>query len=153
MSEKQELLDELKKIYEGDAWHGDSLSEILSGVSADQAISRPIAQAHSMWEVVLHIAAWSETFAQRLKGNLIGEPVDGDFPAITEESSEAWEQALQRLKASHDTLIDIVLGLDESTFAEKFRGRDYSLSFFLHGIVRHIVYHSGQLGLLKKATQ
>ena len=49
-------------------------------------------------------------------------------------------------------LIVAIRGIDEDSFAELVADRDYDLSSFLHGIVRHIVYHSGQIGLLKKAS-
>ncbi len=35
MSEIQAIIDDLKKIHDGDAWHGPSLKAILSGVTAD----------------------------------------------------------------------------------------------------------------------
>ncbi|MGH9970715.1 MAG: DinB family protein [Pyrinomonadaceae bacterium] len=151
MSEKQQLLDELQKIYEGDAWHGNSLGEILSGITAAKAVARPIAGAHSIWEIALHIAAWNETFTERLSGGVRPEPIDGDFPFIPDTSDEAWRRTLQRVKASQEKLIEVVGNLDEESFSKQFANRDYSLSFFLHGIVRHVVYHSGQIAMLKKA--
>ena len=37
MSEVANVLDELRWIHEGDAWHGAALKESLSGVTAEQA--------------------------------------------------------------------------------------------------------------------
>jgi uncharacterized damage-inducible protein DinB len=148
-SEKSQLLDELQKIFAGDAWHADSLSKILSGVSADKAFAKPIAEAHSIWEIVLHIAAWNETFAERLSGKIRLEPIDGDFPRIAKTDEQAWQKTLERLNTSQESLLALIRSLDEESFPKQFADRDYSLSFFLHGIVRHIVYHSGQIALLK----
>lgn len=150
MSEKRQILDELKRIYDGDAWHGESLQQILSGISADKAFAKPIAQVHSIWELVLHVSAWNETFTARLNGKSLLEPIDGDFPAITDRNEEAWQQALQRLRRSQKQLLEAISEQDEAGFSQQFADRDYTLSFFLHGIVRHIVYHSGQIGILKK---
>lgn len=152
MTEKAQILDELHKIYDGDAWHADNLVTILANTTAEQALTKPIAQAHSMWELALHLAAWNETWIARLQGELRSEPIDGDFPAIADTSEQAWQEALLRLGKSIKNLIAAIDGIDEDHFAKRVADRDYDLSSFLHGIVRHIVYHSGQIGLLKKAS-
>jgi len=151
MSEKQELLSELRVIYDGEAWHANNLSEILAGISHEQAAAKPIPAAHSIWELVLHIAGWNETFAARLEGKNQLEPVDGDFPAVAERSPRAWQAALERLRRSHEKMLEVFAKQAESNFANQFDDRDYTLSFFLHGTVRHIVYHSAQIAILKKA--
>ena len=152
MSEKEQLLDELQKVYRGDAWHGESLSEILSGISAAKAFAKPIPAAHSIWEISLHIAAWNETFTERLLGGVRPEPKDGDFPVIGDSSEKGWKDTLKRVETAQQKLIDAVKNLREEDFSKQFANRDFTLSFFLHGIVRHIVYHSGQIGVLKKAA-
>ena len=60
MSEIARLADQVRRAFEGDAWHGDSIKELLAGVTAATAAARPIKNAHSIWELVLHIAAWDE---------------------------------------------------------------------------------------------
>jgi uncharacterized damage-inducible protein DinB len=150
-SEKTQLVDDLKRIYEGGAWHGDSLSEILQGISAKQAFAKPISTAHSIWEIALHIAAWNETFTARLQGENRTEPLDGDFPTIKETDEKAWKETLKRVKTSQQNLIEAAKKIDETALAKQFANRDFSLRFFLHGIARHVVYHSGQIALLKKA--
>ena len=52
-SEAARIADQLRRAFDGEAWHGDSLFEILKGVSAKQAAARPVANAHSIWELVL----------------------------------------------------------------------------------------------------
>lgn len=150
MSEKEQLLDELQRIYEGDAWHANSLTEILAGITANKAFAKPIPSAHSIWELVLHITGWNETFSARLAGNPVPEPVDGDFPTIAETGEKAWQEALHRLSRSQEQLLEAIRKQDEASFSKQFGDRDYTLSFFLHGILRHIVYHSGQIAILKK---
>ena len=53
MSEIKRINDQLKRAFEGTAWHGPSVSEVLAGVTAEQAAAHPIAGAHSIWEIVL----------------------------------------------------------------------------------------------------
>jgi len=151
MSEIANIVDQLKRIYEGDAWHGPALRELLADVSVERAAARPIAGAHSIWEIVLHIAAWENVFRRRLEGHPADEPEEGDFPPMVETSQEAWTQSLAKLDGAQEQLLKAVSLLPEARFQETVVGEDYSIRFMLDGIIRHNVYHTGQIALLKKA--
>ena len=69
MTEIERILDQLKRAYEGDAWHGPSVREALAGVTAQQAHARPLTNAHSIWELVHHIAVWENVGRRRLEGD------------------------------------------------------------------------------------
>ena len=150
MSEIQTLIDELKNIHDGDAWHGPSLKEILSGVSAEQAAAKPLANAHSIWELTLHVAAWEGVFMRRLAGLQMNEPEEGDFPAVTDASEEAWRRTLNRFDEEHRRLIEAVATLTDERLSEIVPGKDYTVEYMLRGLMRHHVYHAGQIALLKK---
>jgi uncharacterized damage-inducible protein DinB len=150
MSEIANLREAMKIIQEGDAWHGPALRETLSDVTAEEASVRPVPGSHTIWELVLHIAAWQEVFLQRLLGQAAEEPREGDFPAVTTPREEEWKTALERLDGSHRRLLEYYAVLQNSSLEEKVVGKDFSIAFMLHGIVRHHVYHAGQIGLLKK---
>ena len=49
MTEIERILDQLKRAYEGNAWHGPSVREALAGVTASQAHARPLAPATEAW--------------------------------------------------------------------------------------------------------
>jgi uncharacterized damage-inducible protein DinB len=151
-SEITSILDELKKINEGNAWHGPALREILAGVTAEQAAARPIPNAHTIWELVLHITAWENVFFRRLEGNPIEEPEEGDFPPVDGTDSVAWGQAIAKLESTHERLIKAVSGFSDSDLAKKVAGKDYSVGFMLRGIAMHHVYHAGQIALLKRCS-
>jgi hypothetical protein len=146
-----DIVDELKRNHEGDAWHGPALRELLFGVGAEQAAARPIPNAHSIWELVRHIIGWENVFRLRLEGQPLSAPPEGDFPPIEGTSQEAWVETLCRLDDSHAQLINMVAGLSGSTLKEKVAGKDYTTRFLISGIVCHHVYHAGQIALLKKA--
>ncbi len=88
MSEVRRIKSQLRRAYEGKAWHGPSLREILDGVTAEQAARKPLAQAHSIWELVLHISAWESAVLKGLEGEYTEEPDEGDWPAV-EDTSDA----------------------------------------------------------------
>jgi len=50
MTEIERILDQLKRAYEGNAWHGPSVREALNGVTPEQAAAHPLSGAHSIWE-------------------------------------------------------------------------------------------------------
>lgn len=152
MTEIEAIIDELNAIYNGNAWHADNLKKILDNVSAKQAAERPISSAHSIWEIVLHIAAWNEVWAARLSGDNIDVPRDGDFPPIAEFAEASWHDALKRLGTSQQRLLTKIDDLSDEDLPAQFAQKDYTLGFFLRGIVRHIVYHSGQVAILKKTS-
>jgi uncharacterized damage-inducible protein DinB len=65
MTEVRRILDQYDRVMNGDAWHGDPIWQILDGISAEKAASRPIANAHSIREIVGHMAFWEDVAARR----------------------------------------------------------------------------------------
>jgi uncharacterized damage-inducible protein DinB len=151
MSKSGFIVDQLKRVYEGEAWHGPALREILSGVTAGEAAARPLASAHSIWEIALHIKGWMEVARLRVIGEGAENPPDGDWPAVEDASAEAWAKALAELDGAHRRLIEAVSSLSDSRFREKAAGQEASVYFTLHGLIQHNLYHAGQIALLKKA--
>ena len=52
------IADQISRAFRGESWHGPSVREVLAGVSAEDAAAHPIAGAHSIWEIVLHLTGW-----------------------------------------------------------------------------------------------
>lgn len=150
MSEVERLLDQLKRAYEGEAWHGPSLRAILDGVTAAQAARRPVAAAHTIWELVLHISAWESAVLTRLGGRYVSEPDEGDFPAVTDTSDGAWQAALAQLDATHRKLRDAVSRLDDERLNQRLAEGKPTAYFTINGVIQHTLYHAGQIVLLKK---
>lgn len=76
----QALLDTLRRSFDGDAWHGPALADLLRGVDAQHAVAHPVTGAHSIWELTLHLAVWTREVARRLSGAVPAEPTEGDWP-------------------------------------------------------------------------
>jgi uncharacterized damage-inducible protein DinB len=151
MSESARIADQLRRAHEGKAWHGPSLSELLSGVSAAQAIVRPKAGVHNIWELVAHIIAWERVGIRRLAGEAVHTIADEvDFPTIIQADSGRWQQTLDELASLNRELIDAILRLDDSQLAAHVPGQKVSVYGTLHGIIQHNLYHAGQIAILKK---
>src|SRR5688500_12594885 len=109
------LLADLRRIYEGNAWHGPSVLEALQDVTARQAAARPVPEAHSIYELTHHIAAWIGETTSRLQGNPPGSPADGDFPPrATVVDDAGWSDARARLERRQAELLETVSVFDAS---------------------------------------
>lgn len=152
-SEAARIADQLRRAFYGEAWHGDSLFEILEGVTAAQAAARPVAHAHTIWELVLHIAAWDGAVLRRLGGAAVELSDAENFPPVTDASEAAWRKALAHVRRVHEELVSAVAVLPDSRLGEMVpgkKGAHYTFYYMLHGVVQHELYHAGQIALLKK---
>jgi heme-degrading monooxygenase HmoA/uncharacterized damage-inducible protein DinB len=148
--EAASLAEELRVLARGDAWHGPSLEEMLAEVSPETAAARPIPKAHTIWELVLHLTGWTDVFRRRLEGTAVEEPEQGDYPAVPEPTAEAWAEAKSGLFEAHDQLAARVSRLAPADLDAPVPGRSFPGRFLVRGAIRHTVYHSGQIGLLRK---
>lgn len=151
MTETHRINSQLKRAFQGQAWHGPSLRELLDGVTAEQAAAKPVPKAHSIWELVNHIIAWEQIVKQRLEGDAVNSiPEEVNFPPVSDISKEAWQQTLQKLEASNQSLRDAIKKIDDAKLEEMAAGQEYSVYFMLHGVIQHDLYHAGQIAFLKK---
>lgn len=151
MSQIERTVDQLKCAFDGEAWHGPALMEILEGINADTAAAHPIPGAHSIWELVLHLTTWERVIAYRMEGQALMPPDEENFPQVRQATDTAWREALQKLRATHADLIRRVSSMKEAQLNDRVPGKDYDLRFMLTGAVQHAAYHGGQIALLKKA--
>jgi len=147
-----ELARERETLAQGNNWHGPTLHELLDGVSAEAAAARPIQAAHSIWELVLHVTAWTDVFRRRLTGTAVEEPEAGDYPRTPRPTPGAWAEATQALFAAHGALTERVSRLSDAELAAPIPGRPFDRHFQVRAAIRHTVYHSGQIGLLRKSA-
>jgi len=154
MPETARLADQIRRAYEGQAWHGDSLLEILADVDAKTAAAHPIKNAHSIWELVLHITTWDRVATVRASGKAAEPALDENFPAVKDTSDAAWKKAVEELKRTQQELIKSVESFPDSRLQEQVPGKEeayYNFFYLFAGIVQHELYHAGQIALLKKA--
>jgi uncharacterized damage-inducible protein DinB len=153
MSEIDRILDQLKRAYEGNAWHGPSIKESLNGVTAEQARRRPLKNAHSIWELVHHIAVWEDVGRRRLQGDPAEVPISSpeDWPPADDATDAAWEKAKAALDRGHQALVEAIAQVPESRLDEPILEGKSSVYVTLHGVIQHDLYHAGQIAILKKA--
>jgi uncharacterized damage-inducible protein DinB len=153
MREIERILDQLKRAYERNAWHGPSVREVLEGVTASQAHARPLANGHTIYELVRHIAVWEEVGRRRLQGDPADIEISSseDWPPPDDTSEDAWEQAKAALDRGHRELVEAISKVDETRLDEPVYEAKSSVYVTLHGVIQHDLYHAGQIAILKKA--
>jgi hypothetical protein len=146
------IADQLRRAFDGEAWHGPALKELLAGVTAEKAFEHPVTGAHSIWELVLHIEVWTRAAAQSIHGTPMPKIVGTvqDWPPIPDHSAKAWQNAIQQLFKTKDEIAFAIEKFGDARLTETVPGRKYDFYFLFHGIVQHSLYHAGQIALLKK---
>lgn len=132
---REQLAEILRKSVEGGAWHGPSVSESIAGLSAADADRRVAAGAHTIHELLLHVAAWMDEVAERLEGRKHKEPLMADFPVPVD-----WEQSQRVMREALGKLLSAVRAV-EYVEAEL---------ELISGAAEHNTYHAGQIVMLRK---
>jgi uncharacterized damage-inducible protein DinB len=153
MSEINRILDQMDRAYSGEAWHGPDLKQLLDGISAEDASKHPVAGAHSIWELVNHIAAWNTIVQQKSKGEPVAMTTELDWPPVWETSEVTWKRALENFAESRTRLRNYVKTVHDDQLDEPIQRENYSRYVLLHGLVQHDLYHAGQIAVLKKALR
>ena len=148
--ESARIADQLRRAFDGSAWHGPALLELLQHVDAATAAAKPLPNVHSIWELVLHIAAWDGTIHRRLGGKKARLSAEQNFPPVPKPTEATWREAITQAKAAHNALVKTVAALPESRLRDRVPGKRYDFYHMLHGAVQHELYHAGQIAILKK---
>ena len=146
MDRKHLIHEQLERAFRGPSWHGPALGELLAGVSAEQALARPLPGAHTIAELAAHAAAWKSVVAGWARGGErrpVSEAEDWPQPG-------PWTETLEGLEREHVALLDAVGALDEARLDRRL-GDDLTLGAALFGVATHDLYHAGQIALLRRA--
>jgi uncharacterized damage-inducible protein DinB len=151
LSEPARIADQLARAFDGNAWHGPAMLELLADVDAATAAARPLKGVHSIWELVLHVAAWDGAALRRLSGEKCQPKGPANFPPVTNPTAAAWRNAVVEMRRTHQSLVKTVAGLSDARLRDRVPGKRYDFYHMLHGMAQHELYHAGQIAILKKA--
>jgi hypothetical protein len=71
LSDAKFLVDQIRRTFNGDSWHGPSLMKTLEGVDFEQAKDKPLHGRHCIWEIVDHINFWMGEVSWAVENNRI----------------------------------------------------------------------------------
>ena len=152
MNEIERIIDQIRRAYDGDAWHGPPLRAILADVSSEAADARPIRGAHSIREIVRHVTFWYDGVRRRLGGEVVDADEVEQWPEAIDAGAGGWQRELDDLERAHTALLGAVGALNVEDLDGPVPGNPYNTYVLLHGLVQHNLYHAGQVALLKKAA-
>jgi len=158
MTEVDRIIDQLQRSFDGDAWYGPSVCDALDGVDARQAVQRPIADGHTIAEIVRHITTWTREITRRLRSGVAQDLEEGDWREVHPANDDEWMAMLDTLDAAQDELVSQMKGLSDADLErvigdvrDRALGSGISRYVMLHGLIQHHIYHAGQISLLRKA--
>jgi uncharacterized damage-inducible protein DinB len=149
-TETARVADQLHRSYAGKAWHGPSLSELLADVTTEQASRRPDNGGHSIWELVLHVAAWMRIGCEHRGSKSVRQIADEEnWPPV----KGTWADAIAELDREVRALEEAIRAFPDERLNRRAPAVEpQSYYGLMHGIVQHNLYHAGQIAILKKST-
>ena len=143
----------MKSVWQGQAWHGASITEILKGIAAQQAGMRPSPNVHTIAELVHHMTAWRDFTINMLNGNFEYKVVvngEIDWPVIESCSEDDWKGLKERLQRSQETLESLIGSATDDQLDQPAGNRPFPVRVVVEGVTDHDMYHGGQIMLIKK---
>ncbi len=104
MSEIARIVDQMRRAWDGEAWHGPAVWPLLADVSARQGEARPIAGVHTIAEIVFHMAFCKEEARRRIGGELFVSSDAESWPAQSIVGEAAWQETRALLRKRQQEL-------------------------------------------------
>lgn len=141
---------QLKHIYNGSPWYGDSLRHKLETVQSDEVFAVPAPGTHSVAQLVAHILVWRRLLVERIKGNndfQIHVNSSRDWPPTAMLEAKGWETLLAELDANQAELVSLLESETDALLNRPLPDGKHAVRLLLDGILQHDVYHIGQIGM------
>src|SRR5687767_7550623 len=119
MREVDRIVEQMRLAFEGGAWHGPAVLEVLRDVDALKASAQPVPDAHSIWELVLHLSATQAILIRRIHGEDVGLSDDDFWEPAPQPTDDNWQGALERLSRQERELRAAVAAFPEDKLDQK----------------------------------
>ena len=143
------IRDQYQRAWDGDAWHGPPLAELLGSITPQVSQWRPPVGAHSIQQLASHIAFWLDAAHRRLNGETyLPDSGDWDVPA-----AENWDGTVARLRKTYQSLVDAIAAAPAARLRDPVAGKPYDVYVLLHGALQHTLYHAGQIAMMRRLAE
>ena len=153
MTEPQRIAQLAESVLREGGWIEVSLRDLFHSLTATAAAAHPVPNAHSAWEIALHLAAWHEAVRRRIAGEAVSLSDAEDWPAPANATAKNWQAALNKLEQTYAEMVQAIRGMRPEQLDETVPGRIVTYYPILHGVIHHALYHSGQVMMLRKALR
>lgn len=151
MTQKEILLEQMASCHNQKNWFV-TVSDVLAGLTAEQASWKSGSENHSIWQIVNHLIFWNERYLMRFRGE-VPPKMEGENSETfgTSGSGNDWKQSVKkldevltewgtRLKETEDDVLE----------REAYAGYGDSWLAMLTQVTIHNAYHIGQIVTLRK---
>ena len=156
-SDVSSLLKIIDRAYNRRSWHGTNLRGSIRGLRAGDAVWRPAASRHNIWELVVHAAVLEvRSYSAVLTGAPRGSfPLKGSnwFERSGLTNEQAWKADVALLDRTHRALRNAIDSLSPKVLNRTNPGSQYTTFELVAGIAAHDLYHAGQIQLIKRLRQ
>lgn len=150
MNQRAQLLRIFKSAYDDDPWIDVPIKDVLEGISAKQAASRPVPDANTIWEIVNHMIAWQRSIIRRLGGEVFPAPKHNYIQPIADTSEAAWDTTRKAMADARKQILNFLESYDLSGLENNYPGSTLPNFEQLYGLLQHDSYHLGQIVILRK---
>ncbi|PPK98290.1 DinB family protein [Parapedobacter indicus] len=147
---------QLLELQSGKLWMGDNFNKKLDSITEEQAFIKPLPSLHSVAELVAHITAWNEDLILKIK-NGVGQldfTDEPNWPANNWLKELGWNEIRKRYEDSVSEIVNLLKEKEDTFLNERYYDQDFDgefeYSFAVDGILHHIIYHLGQIGIVIK---
>jgi uncharacterized damage-inducible protein DinB len=145
------ILRQLNEIHDGSLWFDQCFKEKIDKLPEAEALIRPIPQVHSVAEHISHILEWRKECLLRFKGQRTDFMNSADdWKGDIELKKIGWVNLRNLFYESTVTLINALQNKDDTYLDIKFLDTDYNFHYLIEGIIKHDLYHIGQIGITIK---
>ncbi len=149
MKSRERILALLEDVYKGKPWYGKNVFHTLRDLPVGKSVLR-LNGSYNIAEIIHHMLVWRRYTIQVLRTGVHTEVEEKtNFPEIEVMLMEEWRDLIMTFEESQSTLHDAI---ETSTFdfSDQVKGKPYSISHLVEGVIHHDIYHAGQLNLLAK---
>ena len=151
MSEQiQKIADSYQAVTIKGAWYGPTVAELLAKIPPELATTPPVPGAHSISELLQHLLLWNE----RIRNTSESHPMPRwDAEKEWAEPAIPWKELVARWNQSRDLLEERIRKFPVEDLTKQVPGRNYPYETMFHGILQHVIYHSGQIAMVLSMLQ
>ncbi|MDR6197449.1 hypothetical protein [Siphonobacter sp. SORGH_AS_0500] len=149
----QQISKHLREVYFGGNWTFSNLRDQLADVSWEQATTQ-VYDLNTIVALTYHVHYYVAAILRVFRGLDINasDKLSFDHPPI--QSSEDWENLVNKIWIDVDALAELVLQMPEEAWQKTFVDEKYGTYYRnLHGMIEHTHYHLGQIVLIKKVLR
>jgi hypothetical protein len=139
------LLKDLDEFFYGPNFWQAGLYPQVKDLTVEQALWKPSADRHCIWEILQHINAWQWFAIEIIKGNKIESMKEYNWVPLPENPDETkWKSEIEKAKQLHEEFKILVSNASPGLFDPS----NENIAYYQQ-VIYHDCYHAGQIGLLR----